>query len=310
MTYATGSATTTANLMDAVLAFAVANAGMTEVVRRTETISSISRTVVCLQKGSSYFWFYWSSNEVRGMPATGSGGSTWATVTGRPTNDSRLFPLAEPYTSYHLFTEGNVVHAAFETSAGWWQHMSFGNITKVGSWTGGHYVYMQNVDVSASFFNNPVSSEHRWLFKSLGMSTSSSINFTSGQGSFIHAVHNSKNYGAFDGSSTTHTNYNTIHPSGFMVGIFDQVLTCAPSAFNNRSPAFPVNIFLRDNASGGSNLLRLAGSVPSVRILNIKNLNAKDLINTDWMVFPLQSKNLGSSGNYVNSGNYGVAYKK
>lgn len=309
MAYATGSATTTANLMDAIVAFAAAQLGATEAVRRTETISSISRTVVCLQKGSSYWWFYWSSNEVRGMPATGSGGATWAAVTGRPTNDTRLRPIAEPFTSYHLFSDGTVVHAAIEMSGGWWQHLSFGDVTKVGSWTGGHYVCLQNAEFGSGAFNTPTSVDHEWLFRSLASSFSTS--FSSGEASFMYVPYNGKNYAAMFGSTTNHASYNNVSTTGFASelvtsGPVDQT----PNAFNNRSPGFPVQVFLRDNQSGGSNLSRMLGSIPGVRIINIKNLNAKDLINTDWMVFPMQSKNLGSSGVFANSGNYGVAFKK
>jgi hypothetical protein len=51
------------------------------------------------------------------------------------------------------------------------------------------------------------------------------------------------------------------------------------------------------------------GYVPNLRLINIALLNPKDVVNTDWMVFPLQSKT-GLSGSYAKTLNYGWAVRK
>lgn len=305
--YATGSATTCTILMDAFLAFAVANAGMTEAVRRTETISSQSHTVVCLSKGGRYWWFRYRSNTISMKPATSSGGTTWSNIPSGPATESRIEPVFEPFTSYHFFTEGTVCHLAVEMSNGSYFLASFGDVTKFGTWTGGHYTAVTNTAyTSSSFYNNTTYSGHSWLFtggSASGLSTSNQ------DYSMMYVPYDGKDYALVSGTSNV-TGYGALTTTGFTPGVYDRFVSHSPSAYNNRSPGLPVFFFLRDNMSGGSNLRMPLGYVPGIRLINIRNLNPKDVINTDWMVFPMQSKNVGLLNFYTNSGEYGWAIQQ
>lgn len=309
MAYATGTAATTLDLFNAILAFAVANAGFTEAERRTETISSNSYTVVALKKTSPstrYWWFRARTNEIWGMPTTGIG-ANWSGISGRPTYDKRIKPISESFPVYHLFTEGTVVHAAFQNSSGYWQHLSFGDITKYGSWTGGHY-FDGNTLNEGSYSNNTETAFHAWLFTT-PQGTGSAADSAGSYGK-IYIPYNAKNFGKIGDGTAADAANNNVAALGFAYGVYNTIVSASPNSFNGRSPGVPVNFFLRDNRSGGSNLWMPIGYVPNIRLVNIEALAPEDLINTDWMVFPMQSKNVGLDDNYVNSGNYGFAIKK
>lgn len=290
--------------MDALMAFAVANAGMTETVRRTETISSQSWTVVCLSKSGRHWWFRWRTSSVFGMPSSSNAGAAWATLTDRPSQDAEVAPIIEPYTSYHFFTEGTCVHAAVEMSNGAYVHMSFGDITKFGSWTGGHYfANTRTLYNDPSHYNIPDSNNHHFMFMGFDKGVVSNT-----QRSIMYVPYNSKNYAYIQDSVVS--GFNTVIAAGFSGGIYNRFIANSPNAFNDRTVGVPIMMYLLENASGGSNLHMPLGYVPNIRFINIRDLAPKDLVNTDWMVFPLQSKNTGLQNSYANSGNYGWAIRK
>lgn len=316
MAYATGTAATVDALMSAVMSFAVSDAGMTLAVSRTETISSASWEVRCLSKGSSYWWFRWKVNDVYGMPATADTGATWATVTGRPTNDSRLWPIIAPFISYHLFTEGTVVHVAVEQASSAFQHFNFGDMTKYGTWTGGHYVGM-------SYQYWASSTTHLTGLAATNYLSACGFNQMSGQGadtaangafSYLYAPHVSRNYAAsWQGPSGS--TYNKVAYWGYMdggsssEGWASALLDAGPNVFNGRAPGLRMEAMMKDR--GGTSLYLPLGYIPNIRFINMENLAPLDLVNTDWMVFPLSKKGLvGVHNTYVGSGTYGWAVKK
>lgn len=309
MAYDTGSATTVDALMDAVVAFAVAQAAMTQTVSRVEDFDAGAGVdnydVVCLSKGGSHWWLRWKSNTVFGMPATSSAGATWTTITGRPLNDCQWFPIFEPFTSYHLFSDGTCVHVFVEMSNGSYSAMSFGDMTKWGTWTGGAYFDTSFTSTASTQLNQPAAGTHSWLFD--GRSGSSAPGY-----GLVRVQFNDKEFarvGVSNGGAAVVT-YNRVFATGFAQGVYDEFIANSPNAINNRSAGVPVMLFLNDDIAGGTNLLTPLGFVPGIRLINIKNLNPKDLVNTDWMVFPMQSKNAGLVNVYANSLNYGWAVRR
>lgn len=320
MTYATGSATTIANAMDAMSTFAQANAGMTESKRRTENILnragvSESMTVICLTKGTSNWWFAYGATDCLSLLADTNNGTVFATTGGVQATVSRIWPISPPFTSYHLFTEGTVVHVAFEMSSGAWAHLNFGDITKYGTWTGGSYIGFTNADGGAatSFLGNPSLAGFNGIFGEV-------INNPFGAGSNsltskIRVTKGSRNYGNFDGASTLSVNDTATTPCCALAltnGVGDTLTRDQPNIFNNRAMGPRLECFISDTSvifTGGTNLWLPLGYVPNIRFINVALLNPKDLINTDWMTFPLQAK-VGSSGNFAYTFNYGIAVRK
>lgn len=321
MTYATGSGTTIASVMDAMSLFAQANAGMTESIRRTETIHNRagvneSMTVICLTKGASNWWFAYGATDCQGFLADSNAGTVF-TVTGgiQAPSITRIWPITPPYTSYHLMTEGTVVHVAFEMSSGAWAHLNFGDLTKYGTWTGGSFLGATNADGGAttSFFGiagvpgfNGIFGETQANPSGAGSSTLTSK---------IRMVKGTRNYGNLDGYTVIGTNDAVTTPCcalGLSTGHSDMLVRDQPNIFNNRSMGPRLEVFASDTSvifTGGTNLWLPIGYVPNIRFINVALLNPKDLINTDWMTFPLQSK-IGLASTYANTLNYGIAVRK
>lgn len=301
--------------MTAVVSFAVSNAGMTVAVSRTETILAASWEVRCLSKGSSYFWLRWKSDDVYGMPATASTGATWAAVTGRPTDDSRWYPVSAPFNSYHLFTDGTMVHCAAEQSVGAWQHFTFGDITKYGSWTGGHFVGMTYTwwNNSTIFLTNPAPAAN---YSACGFTmTDAPFGFVSSNGtySYLYAPKSGRDYASAQGAATPAT-YNKMFVWGYggggtNIGDYEQLATAQLNNFNGRTPGLRMEAFMYDD--GASLHWMPIGYFSNIRMVNIRDLSPADTINTDWMVFPLCKKSAGGTFNVATtSANYGWAIRK
>jgi hypothetical protein len=319
MTYATGSASTIANVMDAMSLFAQANAGMTETKRRAENIinrvgASELMTVICLTKGLSNWWFAYGATDCQGFLADSNGGTVWHTTGGVQAGISRVWPISPPFTSYHLFTEGSVVHIAFEMSSGAWAHINFGDITKYGTWTGGSFFGFTNADgflgtqVPGSGNNvngfNAIFGELQGNATGDGASSFTTwIRMTKGARSYGHC---SPLLNLDDGATTP------VIALGLTVGVADQLTRDQPNIFNNRAMGPRLELFASDTNvifTGGTNLWLPIGYVPNIRFISIALLNPKDLINTNWMTFPLQSKT-GLNGSFAQTFSYGIAVSK
>jgi len=89
-----------------------------------------------------------------------------------------------------------------------------------------------------------------------------------------------------------------------------ELLTDSPNAFNTRTALLPVQMYVGSQPQDltPEHWLEL-GNIPTAASVNIVNLNPRETINTDWMVFPLCQKN-GDGTSYVNTGVVGMAYRK
>jgi hypothetical protein len=312
MSYSTGSATTVVNMMSAFRSFAVANAGMTLSINRTEQVPSASvdpldaYTVICLSKTGQHWWFRYRSNKVFGFPCSSNAGADWANITNRPLNDSELTPIFEPFTSYHLHSEGSMVHAALEMSNGSWTHMNIFSLTKYGSFTGGHGLGVTNCLTDSSFGPDISGTYHNYMFGTPAMNDGGGLFM-----SRMYLPYNGKQY-ANIGVPISHssTDYNGALFAHHVNGVGDRILRDCPNAFNGRTFGVRMEAFLLDNAPGGSGLWLPLGYIPNIRAINIKDLNPKDVINTDWLAFPCQAKNAFLLNTYANSVNRGWAVRK
>jgi hypothetical protein len=250
-----------------------------------------------------------------GMPATSSAGASWSAITGRPASESRMAPIIQPFTSYHFFSEGTTVHMAAEMSSGAYTHLNFGDITKYGSWTGGQYLAVtRTAFASASYFDVVSPFRHGWPFTGYQSDNDMGSGSPNNGWSFIYLPYNSRDFATLGqtGYASGVTTYNRTYTFGFSQHIVDASgpMPYAPNAYNNRSLGLRLEVFLKDAISGGSGLLRPIGYIPNIRLINIANLNPKDVVNTDWMVFPCQFKNGALLNSYATSGNFGWAVRQ
>jgi hypothetical protein len=306
MTYATGSATTVDNLMSALFTFAVANAGMTLGSLSAEQVPAFTTDPAhlfnrrSLTKGGRSWDFLWNLVDFRCRPGLADS-SAWESVAVKPAADSVWFPLLPPFTSYHLFTEGSVVHLAVEMSNGGWTHMNFGDVTKYASFTGGHYLSITSTDPGISVGNTD-----NYKFCLFGSFQDNGIGGAFGtQSSSMYIPYNGRDFSFF---------VDTLSPGVLAAAhtpdVIDTLIANQPNVFNGRVFGPRLELFLYNDASGGSRLLMPLGYVPNLRAINIRDLNAKDLVNTDWMIFPCQGHNSFVVGSYANTFDRGWAVRK
>src|SRR5690606_18314254 len=170
------------------------------------TGTTYSYTVKCLSRDGYYWWLrYHTTGGVYGMIAPNAGASGWASITGRPTYDCRIFPLPGAGT-YHFFSYNGAVHAVCVLTNSVCVHINFGVMDKIGSWTGGEYFSGTYAAVSTAALvdNNPDAAQHRFSFH---QGSSSARPAASALNGMMRCVYNSKNFGLMD-YGDVHSSYN------------------------------------------------------------------------------------------------------
>lgn len=210
---------------------------------------------------------------------------------------------------YWMFSDGSSVHCVVEFRAGAYAHMSFGVLEKYGTYTGGEYVsangwHSSNTDWSSSF-----QARH---FDGYSANNSTYKNH-------IRCTYNTRDIAVFCDTGVTSTNHvRNLWMSGgqYASSANDgELWRHQPNSYNSRAQLIPVELFLAyDTASLSAPTGWIPiGRVSNAALINLSDINAEDLVNTDWMVFPLCMKNPTApsiSSGEVDTVNLGFAYQK
>lgn len=322
--------------LTALVAFAVANAGFTDHgtdAGGTETLFRISKTVDTVQT------WYGLRNET-----TLIGNYSALAVAGRmmlelPTDANfttvdkgqrypsymGLFDLAPTYTGYSFFTDGDSVFAILELTSGVFAHMAFGNLTKVGVWAGGAYMMANNFQQGgATVWRDLTDGSHSAATMIFSARTASS---NQGGGCYVRyntgGLDNSdfSQLGAYDNpsdgsllaaSGTIPPNHNSTRFSTgvgtLFVDMYRSMLDASPSEGTFIAPLLPV-MMLRQHSIGNEGAVVPLGHVPNIASINLTQLADKDIVNTDWRVFPLCTQS-GDGSTATFTSHYGVAFKE
>ena len=233
------------------------------------------------------------------------------------------YSSAGPYTKYYFFSHSDCIHAVLEIFPNVFSHLSFGVMTKYGTWTGGEYLtasscrrqdtsapyeYQYQVQNSNSFpFPYNGGSSHnavntggvssgfnlscRSMIRNVTVGTPSSLDFaTAGE---ILNQQQSRFFGVFDEASTSPEPYTF-------------VITHGANSFNQRASSYPMYAQLQD-ISTTSHLFRFAGILPGVRMISTKNIVPKEIVDTNWQVFSASQKD-GDDQISGLSGSIGITY--
>lgn len=209
----------------------------------------------------------------------------------------RVDNLGGPHVGYHFFTDGFGVNVAVEVVTNVFVHFNFGVLQKNGDFDGGEYVTGTTVGSYTSGWASMLSTYNITAFDTIDVGSSA----TSYNGGHVRTP--------ISGPAVRlgRTGSDGVAWSTGLAGNAGRPLVQAsPNAFNGRSVLVPINIV--QSSSGTSGPYYQLGTVGNARFLNIANLNPKEMVNTDWMVFPLSQKN-GPGTTYINSANYGIAYR-
>jgi len=153
------SITDQSDLMTQVSTFAVSTNGW------TQDNYDAGNKKMSLHKGNVYVHFWWDDTSSGGstygksigmyqsLGYIGSGTAQYAHTDDSQTGANSASDLCEergikyigdgPYTSLHMFghTDIDVIYCVLEYAPGLYRHFGFGNLDKVGTWTGGEFVY-------------------------------------------------------------------------------------------------------------------------------------------------------------------------
>lgn len=313
MAFTQTTASSIEDVISQICAYAVANAGYTD----CGMVTIGGNSVYSISKGSIYYSF--RRDYVNPMYDILCRMSYSISGTAEPTKSNgqwdwtrtSLYGFQGPYPNLYIFTEGTCVHAVLELTTGVFTHISFGQITKTETFTGGEYIsgmyqHARSGTPTLYNFNGPGSSP---LFSGDG-NTGTSFGGRSPTGGCIRDLAG----GALNSSSADfciigggNNNATGKAACGSTIGgLTEKIFQDAPNVATLRSIILPMYITLRDTVSG---LKRFSGYVPNIRLVPMTYLDPGETILNDWQVFPFVAKE--SDGyNYPASGKWGLAYRK
>lgn len=213
-----------------------------------------------------------------------------------------------PFVSRHFFTNGKLVAMVIETKSGIFRHHAFGKFDTFGNVDGGEFAggttpstsnnrNLVSNGVGNYNYSNPYYVTHPFVF---GWSDSYDSN-------------NSNKYCWIrKGNKFIRVNGNTQSYSGtnaeFCCGYNTHFYGLGGNNYNGRVQLYPIvwNIIKPYQED--------APQIPMyytdfVALVDIKDLLPEDVVNNDWVVFPLVSKSTTLIDD-VGTSNYGIAYKK
>ncbi len=304
MAYQTGVSSTLTDLVTTMITFAGAN-GFTAGPTWNYTDASIIYDVRTLLKNGVYYMFaiprtgttYLFINSCTVTPSTG----TMLVQGGAHVANQRVSNLIGPHVGYHFFGDGNCVNVAVEIVTNVFVHINFGEMIKNGTYTGGQYVTALDI---LGISGNSLQTPFAYAQNQLPFDTAD-IGSTGGGAAFQGHVRTPVAGPTVSlGRSTTSTR---AYSSGLGLTTGRPMVDVSPNTINGRAVLVPINIVQSSSADVGP--YYQLGYVGNARFVNIANLNAKEMVNTDWMVFPISQKN-GPGTVYLSSLNYGMAYRK
>lgn len=294
MAYATGSTDTVQELIDLIKLFAVTEAGYTDAgqwVDGAYTIDGLTKD------GFSYIFRNNNSSTVlMNLPDSITPNTSWAAQTGRNATDGCAESLVAPFIKYYLFTIGTNVFCTVECQPGRFNHLAFGQIQKAGSWTGGSFVAGQTF--SSTSFNSAVSTSHGLLLSGI----KPRVIYPTAASALFRVENDGRTHSLRSPDSGAHG----VAIPNFFDAAGRYILTLGAVPFNRRAPMLEAQVFLRRSDMSGA--FSPLGVIEGIRILNIQALNPAEVVNNNWMVFPVAEKN-GNAVGWLNSGGYGFAFE-
>jgi len=305
MAYQTGVTTTLSDLIATVVAFGKQN-GFTEGPKGTYTgtaVTGSSRTFnySSLQKNGVFNIFFIPTTGTMDLfihTATSLSGNVWAGASAYP---QKVSGLVGPHVGYHLFCDGLCLNVAVEIVTGVFVHFNFGEIVKNGDWVGGQFVtgLARTSDTSTDFVITASTISLPFEFGAIGSNKQ--------QYSICGHIRTPLNGGGTANLNAATSGGSSAWFTGLASNCGRILVDRSPNQANGRAVLVPFNLV--QASSGNQGPYYQLGYVSNACAVNIANLNPKETVNSDWMVFPICQKN-GPATNYINSQNYGLAYKK
>lgn len=330
MAFQTGTSTSIENLLTQLSTFLQAN-GWTEEFFNTITADVGS---IGFSKNSIFVSFQYTEATDGGVmavyqataadpsPTTDPWTATGDSGNGNQTNTPASFDLgrsvnlfAGPHTTFFFFENDSApayVNIVVEVDAGRYRHFGFGEIDKIGDWSGGEYVFAHKWDQNSSRIDDPRSGFHDIGIDANTFQAQAATMRVSGYPGEPDVATEWANF--IDGNAG---NDSAGNPRWEAIGgwrgsrefsAFHGIRISLGSAYK---PLIPVPLELLDRGPA-PDLVRRVGFQADVRMVNIANIDPGQVINIagdDWYFFPWVRKQF-LKNNTEESWNAGVAYRR
>lgn len=328
MAYQTGTASSTADLLDKIRIFLAAQGWTIEAWRFM--ISQPTYRWLAVSKAGFFFnayeWLQGASATYSNVPhniylnyATSYNSGLEVTAQAPDHGEALCTGITPPYAAYHFFegagASGPYFHCALELGAGEFRHFGFGVLNKAGTYTGGEFVYGLAWNLHSNYVSAPTAIGHSLPFDDNGVLSAPII----GPATVVRCVE------AAGGGRL----YGYRDPGAGLRLKCGGIAARAPGGQSSQTPGAPqyqlwangpftqigLAPLMRAHcfADRGSNLFSLIGEPPAFRHVDMTYLNPGDeiVLGADtWKVFPMVRKGTASAGTIPVSGNYGIAYLK
>lgn len=286
------------SVISSIVDFAVANAGF--------ALVDGSGDFQCISKGGLYWCFNPESLSSASkyqiaarLTSVVPSSSDYLTVTGQyKVSGFGMYSYSGPYVGLHLFSNGDEVGCVLEIANNIFSHLNFGQIDKFGTYTGGQYITGSVYAPSDNFcycpWNQGLNPFDGGLFGGGGRAANFR-NVLYYESSFCSesAIYEDKRV-VWGGV------YSTCNTPLFNVGY---------AGYNYRRPLLPMYAMIEETGARS----KMIGVSENVRYVNLDGLLNKEVIESDWMVFPYAQRT-HLIGTYftgtANPGDHGLAYKK
>lgn len=314
MAFSVTAAASMGDVLDQVVAFAVANAGFTNGGNYTISTQTYRR----LTKGGITWHFVpvgaigASANNILGRMSYSSAAAWPTTANGAEFESICTFnAFAGPYINLFMFTDGTNVHVCVEMTNNIFTHMSFGKMTVTDSSIGGgeyfvgNHFHFKNPTLYGDWRSPTNGNSPPWMYNTVAQTSMYGGNRCDYTRFYKLSAGPLNDYRDFSAHGVYRNSIQT-EPQGPNGHNDELILRSPPNSGTGRSILLPIWIDQYDPAVG---LLRTTGYIPNIRVLNMNNLNPKEIILTNWQVFPIAQQD-GDSVNVPNTFDYAFAYQR
>lgn len=324
MAFETGSYTSQDDLMTKLHTFAVS--GGTDGTWTNDDLDT-SDNEMAISKGTVFVQFSWDETDIWVYQSTSHDGSAPGSNPGDSGNGSdgssshrRVEAIGNSSGTYWFFSNDSgasesYIHVVIEYTADHFRHFGFGDLVKIGDWTGGAYAYGATWDQSNTNIDLPNSSSHSLLLDTIANTATecATIRMEGFEGepsaSTKWGVIGAITSGGNDGDAVGRAVCIGGSRGGPYVKSFGFF---SASALTGAVPGCPVFVAHR-NLSPSPDRWYPMGYQPDVKMANIKFFTPKTEYtfgSETWIPFPIVRKGWATNPDVEQSGNGGIFYKK
>jgi len=300
----------------------------------TEDLLDTTNEKATFHKGSCYVSFQWDNSDsiamYQSLGYAGAGANPWAhtddsgngvaSTSGPFTTERRISGIGNgsfTRTDFFLSTSPDVVYVVLEFSPGIYRHFAFGNIAKIGDWTGGEFV-AGHYWTTGGTSDDPAYSWHSVLADGITIQNSAVKVSATLHCEGLPNQGGSGKWGVIGGANITEGTdrgavARVIIQGGCRASTYLTQFGWLPSNLVNAFvPLIPIPLWYVDETPVGNDEYYLLGFLSNVKHLNIGGFTEAQEITVGggtWIIFPIVRKKYDLDDTQQ-SWNGGLAYKK